>query len=163
MGWAWIGLFVLAVVAATTIARTIHRGLTITGQAREEWATRLDMEDPLLAGVEESQFVAAYRRAYGVRGNLFAIIATITALASTPLIVGPINRFWRSVAPSDLPIFDRNATGMFEVDPELFRQFFVFFSVVFVWALISFVFAIVFHRTRSPGLDFELDALRASR
>ncbi len=163
MTWGWIGLAVLAVIAAVIIVRTIHRGLTIGRDARDEWLARSDMDDPLLADVEENQFVAAYRRAYGVRGQLFAIIATIAALASTPLTVGPLNQVWRRIAPSDLPLFESSENSLIQVDPDLFRQFFVFFSVILIWALIAFVFAIIFHRTRSPGLEFELDDIRTSR
>ncbi len=140
-------------VALAALAFTIRAGIGWTGLTREaEEDFRYRSSNGMLpAGINQDQFVAAYRRVNGPRTSTYAAIALWGALLATPLIAKImevlLDLLWQTSGRSR--VFEPGY---------LVWAFFIFFGLMGSWALISFLVARRYHARTPARLEDELRA-----
>lgn len=145
-----IGGFILVLSVITVI-----RMLNVRAEAAREWAARSEAGD--MDGVDEAGFRRAYLRAFGPRGQIFTLATLLTAGAMTLPALALTSQIWRAVIRAT---FEPGSTH-WAIEGGLVWQFYIFFSIIIVWAVVAALFAQRYHKRRPGKFHDELTRVRA--
>jgi hypothetical protein len=138
---------VLAVAA--NFAAMVFKIVSVLRESARAWAERRDESSPEIDGLSESAFRRAWFRAHGPMGAIHGYIGLgLAALVTAPalLILGGLWRLgWRL---ADYPPQFREGL--------LTWQFYLFFGMIAIWALIAGAVMHRYHKHRPRELRFEL-------
>ncbi len=142
-------LALFGLVLAIRFAALLLRLREVRADADEVWrARRADYAD-----LGEERFKRVFRKVHGARGALLGFAAVAVAAAVTPFALALLNTGWREA-------WMRYGQDPAYREGTLVWMFFLFFAMVGVWALIAWIFAVVYHRGRPRSLDAEIKLAR---
>lgn len=156
-------VIVFGLMAAATVwfgARGAWRWAAAGREARAEWAARAQGVDPRLAGLTQADFVGAYRHIHGGRAEFYLAAALAFGLLATPVILFVLSAVLRVLLGDLVQLEFVAGRGRVVVTGQDIFGFFLALSLPLVWAGVTFVFMLRYHRGRMFSLD---DALIARR
>ncbi|MBA4801502.1 MULTISPECIES: hypothetical protein [Euryhalocaulis] len=151
---AFFVLFAIFVLGLTVVTWFMRRGAL--RDADEVYDKRCEDSPASLRGLDRDGFRAAFMRAHGPRGQIFMAAGLAGVLVLTPAVMALLDAIWRF-------FWLRAETPAFYAPGVLMWQFYMFFGMIGLWAVIVALAARFYHRKPRGSIDEEIIREAADR